>query len=169
MLPCLAFSSDLMYDNSIARSKNLILNIFPSLYRLQVQYQLQDNPSRWVSGPVENTRNTPIANTIDFKNQCSAIWTTNISATPRKKCLLFSCQKFHVNFWRSEHTYFKNINTKQLSQDKQTLPNNCILLEYLLHMIFFCLNIDTISYNCFIFWSFSVQLNFFGSFSRMIC
>ena len=56
-----------MCDNSIARrSKNLILHIFPSLYRLQVQYQLQKNPSRCVSGPVENTRNTPEANTIDF-------------------------------------------------------------------------------------------------------
>ena len=63
-----------MCDNSIAkRSKNLILHIFPSLYWLQVHYQLQKNPSRCVSGPVENTRNTPEANIIDFKNQCRAI------------------------------------------------------------------------------------------------
>ena len=49
-----------MCDNSKTRRiRNLILHIFHSLYRLQVQYQLQENPSRVVPGPVENTRNDP--------------------------------------------------------------------------------------------------------------
>ena len=42
------------------RSRNSILHIFLSLYRLQVQYQSQENLSRVVPPPVENARNTPI-------------------------------------------------------------------------------------------------------------